>query len=1140
MQQNILTKEFLPPEIASGKKAHVESIAAAGESLWLRDFYLQQPQQLLFITRRSSDAYHLLEELEFFAPEIPVRYLPDWETLPYDAFSPSDDIIGKRVTALVGLLDKHPGITITTITAMMLPCAPPSFIAQNAFLLEIGAHYRLGDLQQRLQQGGYQRVGRVLTAGEYAIYGGQIDIYPPGAKHPVRLVLEDDAIEQIRLFDTQSQRSIERVDSFSLLPMSECDFSPAGRSTFISGYYDQFSDDRAAICRHIKNKEVVAGIEYYLPLFYGERNSIFDYLSPQTTVVTHEGLEDPLKAFLHQARLRQKIVGTYEDRPTLPVSTLLMSAEDFFITLRQFPQAILKTAAAATAAPALPVDSRVENSHKKLLEFINTDDGQIIIAVDSPGRCDTLAVVLAEAKVKAVQCDTFSECLQHPLAITVASLRGGFVLPRAKITVLTEAEIFQVSLPPRAQRQNAATGNDLLLHEIRENDYVVHRQYGIGRSRGLKNMTVGSEVGEYLEIEYADTQRLFLPVSQLHLLERHHGVAELSKMGGRGWKKIMTRARARAHDAAVRLLEINARRAVAQIPGHCPDETMLAKFISRFIHVETADQQRAIDETLVDLRADKPMDRLIAADVGFGKTEIALRAAALAVFSGAQVAFMAPTTLLAKQHYHVFLDRFAGFPVQIAVFTSSIGINERKQMMAQLAAGKIDIIIGTHALLGKGIHYKNLGLLVIDEEHRFGVSHKEKFKNLRAGVDILSLSATPIPRTMSMALGGVRDLSIIGTPPVNRLPIQTMEAPFSHTIVLEACEREILRGGQIFFVHNEISSIEEMKEQLSKWLPQARIIVAHGAMSGGELEGAMRRFVRREGEILLCTTIVESGLDIANANTIIINRADKMGLSQLHQLRGRVGRSSAQAYAYFLRPAEGDITNKAEQRLVAARDYSALGGGFFLAMRDLEIRGAGEILGERQSGEIEAVGYKMYHSMVNAAAKQLRGGAEIETDITTTINLSAAALLPEQYVPSPPERMRYYRRLANCNEQPALNEIFLEWEDRFGKPPLEAQLLKESHRLRLLMEECKASELRVDKNDFVKISFQHDTPYAEILMQKIVTRQLLPAGENAVQKKLSSAEPLAQAQEIFQILHAVVSAGKNSPTEKSAEKNGRI
>ena len=1070
----------------------------------------------MFIARDSLSANRLREEIPFFAPDLRVSLLPDWDVLPYDSFSPTPEVGGARVAGLAALLDGAPGITITTAQAALLPYAPPEFIAARAFLLQVGGKVRVSQLLERLNQGGYARVDRVLAAGEFAVCGGQIDIYPPEEAHPFRLVLLDDEIEQIRLFDPETQRSINQVDEIRMLPMSECDTSAAGIAVFRRAYAATFG-------RTWRSDDLPPGVEFYLPLFFENSGRLFDYLREDDAVLTHHDMRDNVAQFLRQARQRQKLVGVYEHRPALPVSALFMNENDFFTHLRRFAAVELEQTAADTVAPDVVESLRTAVSHKKLIDFIASFDGRVVLAVAGNGRRDALAAVLTAAGKPPQIADTFAACLSAPLSVVTQVLRGGFVLPESQLAVLTEKEIYATP-PPLARHRQAAASAALLPDDIRPGDLVVHREYGVGRALGLKNLTIGGDAGEFLEIEYADSQRLWLPVTQLHWLQRHHGGATLSKMGGASWRKTMRRAARRAYDAAARMLDINARRVAARPSGIFPDEALLARFISRFAHEETPDQEKAAAAVLADMRVAKPMDRLVAADVGFGKTEIAMRAAAAAAFAGTQTAILAPTTLLAEQHYTTFSNRFADFPVRIGKLTRMTPAADRRALLAALANGDMDIVVGTHALLQKGVAYKRLGLAVIDEEHRFGVRHKERFKNMRADVDLLALSATPIPRTLSMALGGVRDISIISTPPSSRLPVKTLLAPFSRGAVVEACDRELLRGGQVFFIHNEIRSIEAMALRLGEWLPRARVLIAHGGMSATQLEGGMRKFLRREADILLCTTIVESGLDIANANTIVINRADRMGISRLHQLRGRVGRAGVQAYAYFLAPEDGVVTTAADKRLLAAEKHSALGGGFFLSMRDLELRGAGEILGERQSGDLEAVGYATYQNMINAAARRIRGEQELDTDIEATVRFAAAAMLPPTYVSSPNERMRYYRRLAACTADADIRELAAEWRDRFGDMPAAAELLAESHRVRLLARSAAAEEIRINKNGEAVFVFAPDPPCAARLLNRITVGDCLPLSPTSIKLPLRSAASVAQAREVRLFLRDLLAA----------------
>ena len=765
-------------------------------------------------------------------------------------------------------------------------------------------------------------------------------------------------------------------------------------------------------------------------------------------------------------------------------------------------------ATANTEPPTVAVNAALQNAHKPLVDFLHTRKTRTLLAVDGEGRQEALMNILKGENLAVKKVNRFSATTVNLLEIVIAPLSAGFMT--AQLAVLTETEIFQTRLPPKSRRVSSSAGL-ADADDITPGDLVAHYDYGIGRCLGLTAKTIGGEEGEFFEIEYADSQRLWLPVSQMHQLCRHHGDAPLSKLGGLLWGRARNRAEKNAYDTAARLLELNARRLAVQTKRRLADKEILAKFAAGFAHVETPEQTNAVADVMADLSADTPMDRLLAADVGFGKTEVAMRAACVVALSGAQTAVLAPTTLLAEQHVRNFKDRFANYPVRVAAQTRMNTAKEKNILLQELVAGDIDIVIGTHALLQPSVKYKNLGLVIIDEEHRFGVRQKEHFKSLRADVDILSLSATPIPRTLSMAVEGLRQLSLISTPPPSRLAVKTVVAPFSHAIVTEACERELLRGGQVYFIHNEIRDMERFAEQLAEWLPEAAIVIAHGGMGAGQLNVAMRRFLRRQANILLCTTIVESGLDIHNANTIVIERADRMGISRLHQLRGRVGRSHQQAYAYFLTPPEAAMTKNAEDRLSALRDYSMLGGGFFLAMRDLEIRGAGEILGERQSGDLRSVGFAMYQKMVKQAARDISDSGGY-ADITVLVEAGAPALLPAEYITSPNERLRYYRRLADGDSEEILIDVQLELEDRFGAFPPPAQLLILCHRLRLAAAAAGAVKVRLFPGDYALVEFSPNTKYRDALLKRIAMGVCTPAPDGKSVRLLNlSQDPLTRA-----------------------------
>ena len=1102
----------MPPSslfsVSPEKSRRVVGFCGAGEALAIARFVRGERRPALFLARDALSAAHLAEEIPFFAPDLPVRHLPDWETLPYDAFAPPAEAVGARARALSNLLDEQPGITVAAATAALGPFAPPHFIAARVFQIRLGGKINLSALAARLALGGYARVHQVRAPGEFAVRGGQADIFPAGESKPLRVVLFDDEVEEIRIFNPETQRSESRVESFQALPAREFDLSPEGVKQFQSAFTQRFGDERggAEILKKIRNGEAPPGAEYMLPLFFSDEKTVrlFDYLPENCRVFFHQDAQGNMESFLHQARLRQKIVSVYEGRPVVPAAELFLSMERFFLEMKKFPVATLQGESGCPPPPDISAISGAGGAG----EFARDFHGKLIIAADGEGRREMLENSLRADGASTENISAFSEARDGVVSLAVAPLRAGFSWPEENAVVLTESEIFQTRLPPRSRRAAAVSASDSArADDIRAGDLVAHEVHGIGRCLGMKTMRMDGADGEFLELEYAEGGRLWLPVSQLGNLQRHHGGGgaeepALSKLGSSAWRKNRAKAAKRARDTAAKILETAARRAAKARSRRKIDEAAMAKFAAAFPHPETPDQARAAAEVLLDLEKDKPMDRLLAADVGFGKTEVAMRAACAVALCGEQTAVLAPTTLLASQHFRNFTDRFAGWPIRVAELTRHTSAAERRVFFRDLASGRTDIAVGTHALLSRDAKWKNLGLAVIDEEHRFGVRQKERCKEMRADVDVLALSATPIPRSLSLSLEGVRDFSVMSTPPQSRLAVKTMVAPFSRALVAEACERELLRGGQVFFVHNEIRDMESAASRLAEWLPRARIVIAHGGMAAAQLEDAMRRFLRREADILACTTIVESGLDIPNANTLVVDRADRMGISRLHQLRGRVGRSHAQAFAYFLTPPEGAMTQSAEERLSAIASHSDLGGGFHLAMRDLEIRGAGEALGERQSGEMNTVGYGVFHSLLKKALRELgRGGKQAGADfgegddVEATVDLGASAMLPASYVSGVNERLRCYLRLSECGSEGEILEARTELEDRFGRLPDEAELLLESHRLRLLCARTGAIRIRAAKSG-ATIMFGENPPAAEALVRKVAAGECKMSGRN--------------------------------------------
>ena len=1088
------------------------AVSGAGESLVLAGC-----APLLFLARDAAHAAAVFDELAFFAPDVAVHWLPDWDVLPYDSFAPSAETASRRIAALAAMANG--GITIASSAAALAFLPPPSFVGVRAFDLQTGNKADLPSLKNKLINGGYENVGRVSAPGEFASCGGQLDVFPPDAELPFRLVMFDDEIEQIRLFDPRTQRSLRQTARVRLLPANEFDLSAEGMARFRAECRKRFGN---------KGDAMQPGSPSLTPLFYEQPATLFDYLTPQHSLFVDGDVRRAAADFLAQARGREHIARVYENRAVPPVEDLFLNSESFYQRIKQHGAIAFANAFAKTAPPPAPVVVGGENPYRPLAEAAQKElarGNRVIVVMGGEGQKIAVAESLVREKINARAADSYADAFNNSdsdkseiVFVAAGILRGGFVLAEKQLTLFAESDIH--GAPPRTRRLAQTVADFADVDDINPGDLIAHRQHGIGICHGLKTKTLGGISGEFLEIEYAGQQRLWLPVTQMHHLCRHHGAAVLSVLGGAGWRRARKRAEKNARDTAARLLDINARRAATGGKSLCPDETMLAKFAARFPYPETPDQTRAIEETLADMRADKATDRLITADVGFGKTEIAMRAACACVLAGAQTAVLAPTTLLAEQHARNFADRFAGFAVVINALNRHTDARAKKNILRAVATGETDILIGTHALLQPAVKYHNLGLVIIDEEHRFGVRQKEYFKSLRANVDMLSLSATPIPRTMAMAMDGLRDLSTVSTPPAGRLPIQTMVLPFSHAAVVEACQRELLRGGQVYFVHNDIAGITDMARQLQEWLPRASIVIAHGQMAAANIENAMRRFLRREASVLLCTAIIESGLDIVNVNTVIINRADKMGAARLHQLRGRVGRGQQQGYAYFLTPADGAATESGEERLLAVRDCAQLGGGFLLAMRDLEIRGAGEILGERQSGDIAGVGCAMYQKLLRTAAREIQGAPP---EMAVAVDLGAPARLPDDYVGAPGERMRYYWRLGNCGLQKAVNDIVAEWHDRFGKPPQAALVLAASHRLRLFAEQVGADAVRAGRNGETLIDFPADTPLRESILQKLQDDEcrLANDGKSIALPPIAKDNPLARAEQVWNFLEQV-------------------
>ncbi len=1031
---------------------------------------------LLVVTATAQGVRALEEELRFYADgsELPILPFPDRETLPYDVFSPHPDILSQRLETLYRLPDLERGVVLASAGTLMHRLPPREFVNTTSFLLRTGETLDLDALRRRLADSGYHAVPQVMEPGEFAVRGGLIDLYPLGSPVPYRIDLFGDQVESIREFDPTTQRSGRLHEAVRLLPGREFPLTESGIRQFRQGYRARFEGDpqKSSLYREVSKGLAPAGIEYYLPLFFERTETFFDYLPPSAICVYEEEALAAAEAFRQEAEERYRELRTADrERPVLPPDELFLDASEYRQRLEPFAQVVLTHEEPPqawrfdTRAPAeLPVDPKSDDPYRRLFDYLTTFPGRVLLVAESAGRRETLRALLAERGLTVEEVSGWPAFAQGRtrLALAVADLEKGLLLETPALAVVTEAQLYGERAAQRRRRRAAAERDPAAiireLAELKVGDPVVHEEHGVGRYLGLKTIDVGDGPSEFIALEYAEGDKLYLPILSLHLISRYTGTdpehAPLHKLGSESWARAKERARAKAWDAAVELLEVQALRAARPGRAFPIPEAHYHAFADAFPFEETPDQARAIEEVLRDMASPKPMDRLVCGDVGFGKTEVAMRAAFVAVQNGAQVAVLVPTTLLANQHYQNFRDRFAGLPYRIELLSRFRSKGEQAEILAALAEGKVHIVIGTHRLLEDDVRFKDLGLLILDEEHRFGVRQKERLKRLRAEVDILTLTATPIPRTLNMALCGLREISLIATAPQGRLAVKTFVLEWNKAVIREAVLREIRRGGQVYYLHNEVRSIERAARSLQEIVPEAEIRIAHGQMPERELERIMLDFYHQRFNVLVCSTIIESGIDVPTANTIIIERADKLGLAQLHQLRGRVGRSRHRAYAYLLVPGRGAMTEAARKRLEAIASLEELGAGFVLASHDLEIRGAGELLGEAQSGVIDEVGFTLYAELLDRAVKTLRAGGkrpEAErADAHTEVNLHTAALLPQDYVPDVHLRLVLYKRIAGCATVEALQALKEEIIDRFGRLPEAAQHLFQAAELKIL------------------------------------------------------------------------------------------
>lgn len=1097
---------------ASGKQTW-GNLPGAALSLAIAESASSAKRFTLLLTADSQSAERLKEELAFFAPELPVLHFPDWETLPYDVFSPHQDIISQRIAALYQLPELTHGVLVVPITTALHRLAPKRFLLGSSLVLDVGQKLDVEQMRSRLEAAGYRCVDTVYEHGEFAVRGALIDLFPMGSALPYRIDLFDDEIETLRTFDPENQRSIEKVDSVRLLPAREFPVKKESVTGFRARFRERFDVDfrRCPVYQDLSTGITPAGIEYYLPLFFDETSTLFDYLPEDTQVFSLPGIEQAAEQFWKDVRNRYEERRVDPERPLLPPTDLFVPVEDCFSRLKLWPRVVAsqedvetgigRERFPASPLPELAIEAKASEPLGALRRFLDEFPGRVLFTAESAGRREVLLELLARLKLRPQEVDGWPAFLQSKerLAISIAPLDDGLLLQQPQLALIAESPLFGQRIMQRRRREKIRdAGENVIknLTELREGAPVVHIDHGVGRYQGLITLEIEGQSAEFLQLQYAEEAKLYVPVASLHLIARYTGsddaLAPLHRLGSETWQKAKRKAAEQVRDVAAELLDIYARRAAREGYAFQDPQLDYDTFSAGFPFEETPDQQAAIEAVRADMLAPKPMDRLICGDVGFGKTEVAMRAAFIAVHSGKQVAVLVPTTLLAQQHYNSFRDRFADWPVKVEVMSRFKSAKEIQAAVNELAEGKVDILIGTHKLLQDDVKFTNLGLVIIDEEHRFGVRQKEQLKALRSEVDILTLTATPIPRTLNMAVAGMRDLSIIATPPARRLSVRTFVMEANKPTIKEALLRELLRGGQVYYLHNDVKTIEKCAADLAELVPEARIGIGHGQMRERELEQVMGDFYHKRFNVLVASTIIETGIDVPSANTIIIERADKFGLAQLHQLRGRVGRSHHQAYAYLLTPPRKQMTPDAEKRLEAIANAQDLGAGFVLATHDLEIRGAGELLGDGQSGQIQAVGFTLYMEMLERAVKAIQKGEQPNLDQPLgggpEINLRVPALIPEDYLPDVHARLILYKRIANAADEDGLNELQVEMIDRFGLLPEPAK-----HLIRLTLLKLQAEKLGITKIDAGpqggRIEFAADTPVDPMALIKLIQTQ---------------------------------------------------
>jgi len=1087
-----MTATLLSLPIPAQKKAtssqdhkHWGQLQGSSPALCIAQAQAQYNGPIVLITADTPSALKLEKELAFFMADdnVPITLFPDWETLPYDTFSPHQDIVSQRLETLFRFTQQVDGIFIVPINTLMQRLAPTDYLAKYLLMLNKGDTLDRDQFRRNLEQAGYLHVSQVMSHSEFSVRGSIIDLFPMGSDKPFRIDLFDDEVDSIRFFDTETQRSGDAVDKIRLLPAREFPTDKAALNLFRQQFLEKFDANNAqeSVFSQVTKGTMPSGVEYYLPLFFEATATLFDYLHPKSLLLLHGDVQDASEFFWADVQERYEQYRYNPARPFLPPEDLFLPINELFGAMKQWPRASLSAYVLDDKPGAFnlgcdKLDDIAINSQKKApaQQLINTVNdatqrgAKVLFCAETQGRKEGLLTVLRKAGIKPSFTPSLNAFLSEgeQVGITVGMVEHSFrwVNNQQELLFITETELLGHKVSQRRRRdKRTATDESAIIRNLAElsiGQPVVHLDHGVGRYLGLQTLDAGGVATEYLCIEYAKQSKLYVPVASLHLISRYTGgdadTAPINALGSDAWSKAKQKAAEKVRDVAAELLDVYARRAAKPGFAYPINWEDYQAFADSFPFEETPDQAQAIAAVIHDMGQPQAMDRLVCGDVGFGKTEVAMRAAFLAANQGKQVAILVPTTLLAQQHHENFKDRFAAWPFEIEVMSRFVSGKAQKSIIERIAEGKVDIVVGTHKLLSSELKFNDLGLVIIDEEHRFGVRQKEKLKSLRADVDILTLTATPIPRTLNMALSGMRDLSIIATAPARRLSIKTFVQQRNKAVIREAIMREILRGGQVYFLHNEVDTIARTVEEIAEIVPEARIAMGHGQMRERELESVMSDFYHQRYNVLVCTTIIETGIDVPTANTIIMDRADHLGLAQLHQLRGRVGRSHHQAYAYLLTPHPKRMTKDAVKRLDAISQLEDLGAGFALATHDLEIRGAGELLGDDQSGQIASIGFSLYMDMLDKAVTALKNGKEPSLDDAlaghTEIELRIPALLPEDYIADVNTRLSLYKRLAGCTTQDDIDEFQVECIDRFGLLPDAAKNLVQVAELKIKAE----------------------------------------------------------------------------------------